>query len=173
MLNSINFAKVSLSAVRALRIVRLLRLFKLAKTWKDFNELLNLLFLTLQKVAYLTCILLLFWVTFAILGKELFHHRLAFDATKRPIKNAFDFLTGKYRGRSIPPDFNFDGILESCTSVFLFFTSDGWSTILADALRMPGISNILVIFFFFALYIGGNMIIVNLFRAILIREFDQ
>jgi len=38
---------------------------------------------------------------------------------------------------------------------------------------MPGISNILVIFFFFALYIGGNMIIVNLFRAILIREFDQ
>jgi len=93
-LNSINFAKVSLSAIRALRVVRLLRLFKLAKTWKDFNELLNLLFLTLQKVAYLTCILLLFWVTFAILGKELFHHRLAFDATKRPIKNAFDFLTG-------------------------------------------------------------------------------
>ena len=172
MINFINMGNVSLSAIRALRVFRLLRMFKLAKTWKSFNELLNLLFMTLQKVAYLTCILVLFWLTFAILGKELFSHRMAFDADGQPVIDAFDYSTGIYTEGSAP-DFNFDGILESITSVFLFFTGDGWSVILTDALRMPGISNPLAIVFFFSLYIGGNMVIVNLFRAILMREFDQ
>lgn len=72
LINFINFGNVSLSAIRALRVFRLLRMFKLAKTWKSFNELLNLLALTFNKVVYLTCILLLFWMTFAILGKQLF-----------------------------------------------------------------------------------------------------
>lgn len=88
---------VSLSAIRALRVFRLLRMFKLAKTWKSFNELLNLLFLTLQKVMYLTGILLLFWITFAILGKELFSYRMAFDPNNKPVRNAYDFATGTYQ----------------------------------------------------------------------------
>lgn len=79
LINFINMGNVSLSAIRALRIFRLLRMFKLAKTWKSFNELLSLLSLTLRKVMYLTCILLLFWLTFAILGKELFSYRMAFN----------------------------------------------------------------------------------------------
>ena len=170
-INVINMGNVSLSAIRALRVFRLLRMFKLAKTWKSFNELLNLLFLTMQKVAYLTCILLLFWLTFAILGKELFSYRMAFDINDQPVKDAFDYSTGTY-AVGIPPNFNFDSILESIISVFLFFTSDGWSNILANALRMPGISNLLAIVFFFVLYIGGNLVIFNLFRAILMREFD-
>ena len=63
--------------------------------------------------------------------------------------------------------------MQSFISVFVFFTSDGWSSILQDALRMPGIVNFIAIVFFFTLYIVGNMVIVNLFRAILMREFDQ
>lgn len=147
-------------------------MFKLAKTWKSFNELLNLLFLTLQKVMYLTGILLLFWITFAILGKELFSYRMAFDPNNKPVRNAYDFATGTYQ-QGNAPDFNFDSILQSFISVFVFFTSDGWSSILQDALRMPGIVNFIAIVFFFTLYIVGNMVIVNLFRAILMREFDQ
>jgi len=171
-INFINLGNVSLSAIRALRVFRLLRMFKLAKTWKSFNDLLNLLFLTMKKVLYLTCILLLVWLLFAILGKLLFQYRMAFDERNKPVLNAFDFTKGKYR-QGAAPDFNFDSILQSIMSVFVFFTSDGWCRILQDALRMPGINKLLAIVFFFALFVVGNLIIFNLFRAILMREFDQ
>jgi hypothetical protein len=38
---------------------------------------------------------------------------------------------------------------------------------------MPGINKVLTILFFGTLYIGGNMVGYQLFRAILLREFDQ
>ena len=59
--------------------------------------------------------------------------------------------------------------------MFVFFTSDGWSRIFEDTLRMgmPGFLSFLAIVFFFILYVVGNLVIVNLFRATLMREFDQ
>lgn len=58
-------------------------------------------------------------------------------------------------------------------SVFIFFADDGWNGIFQDAFRMPGINKAITILFFFTLYIGGNMVMYQLFRAILLREFDQ
>lgn len=95
-INNINLGgSVQLQAIRALRVFRLLRMFKLAKFWKRFNELLNLLFVTLKKIFFLTCILVLFWMTYAILGKELFVHRMSFVDLDYPAADDFDFSTSR------------------------------------------------------------------------------
>ena len=95
-INNINLGgTVQLQAIRALRVFRLLRMFKLAKFWKSFNELLNLLFVTLQKIFYLTCILVLFWMTFSILGMELYAYRMSFVDRDFPVEDDFDLTASK------------------------------------------------------------------------------
>jgi hypothetical protein len=163
---------VSFQAIRALRVFRLLRMFKLAKFWTSFNQLINLLFELLGKIGFLTCILILFWLSFAILGKELFAFNFSFDEHDVPVVDDYDFENHVYL-KGVPPDFNFDNFLQSLSSVFVYFTNDGWSGILHNALRMPGVSPLISLCFFFALYIVGNLVTYQLFRAILLREFDQ
>lgn len=91
-LNNINMGgTISLQAIRAIRVFRLLRMFKLAKSWKSFNETLNLLFETFKKVSYLICLLILFWMTYAILGKELFAFKMSFVDNDYPVVDDFDF----------------------------------------------------------------------------------
>lgn len=159
------------TAIRALRVFRLLRMFKLAKFWKSFNELLNLLFLTLNRIGSLTIILVLFWCTYAILGKELFAYKMSFIDDDFPVQNDFDFATARFK-EGQPPPFNFNTFGESFNSVFLYFAVDGWTSILTNILRMPGINSVFAILMFMSLYIFGNMVIYQLFRAILLREFD-
>ena len=149
---------VSFQAIRALRVFRLLRMFKLAKFWTSFNNLINLLFALLKMIIYLTSILILFWFSFAILGKELFSYKLSFTETGVPIKDDYDFEKHVWRQGS-SPEFNFDNFLQSVTSVFFYFTVDGWNSILQNSLRMSGINPLLSVCFFFTLYIMGNMVI--------------
>lgn len=148
----------NLTAIRALRVFRLLRMFKLAKFWKSFGELLNLLFLTLNRIGYLTIIMVLFLCTYAILGKELFAYKLSFVDSDYPIQDDFDFSHARWR-EGAPPPFNFDSFGQSFNSVFLFFAVDGWSGVLHNALRMPGVNSFIAIGFFFTLFIFGNMVI--------------
>lgn len=75
----------ALTAIRALRVFRLLRVFKLAKIWKSFHDLLNIFFFTATKIGYLTVILFLCLVTYAILGKEIFAYKLSFDYEGMPL----------------------------------------------------------------------------------------
>jgi hypothetical protein len=70
-------------------------MFKLAKFWNSFNELLNLLFETTKKIFYLTCIMILFWLTYAILGKELFAFKMSFVDRDYPVIDDFDFTLQK------------------------------------------------------------------------------
>ena len=116
-----------LGAVRVLRVFRLMRVFKLAKVWKELNDLLTTMGIVLVKISYLTVILLLFLMTYSILGKEFFAFKMAFDYDDRPVENFFDFETGKYVKEGYWPDFNFNTFMESIITVFIFLAVDGWS----------------------------------------------
>lgn len=55
-------------------------------------------------------------------------------------------------------------------SVFIILANDGWSTIYINHYRISGVKST---FFFISLLVIGQFILLNLFLAILIRNFDE
>jgi hypothetical protein len=158
--------------IRAFRVFRLLRVFKLAKIWRSFNELIGIFFYTASKIVYLSIIVGLCLVTYAILGKEIFAYKLSFDHENRPVVNDFDFSVARFQeGHS--PDFNFDSFLNSFISVFIYITTQGWSGIYYNVARATEIHPIIPLLFFYSLYIVCKMILYQFFLAILLKEFDR
>ena len=175
-LENMNVSKASvLGTIRVLRVFILLRVFKLAKVWKDLNDLLITMGLVIVKLAYLLIILLFFLTTYSILGKEFFAFKMAFDQNDLPVEGFiyFDSEIGQTHKEGFYPDFNFNTFIESVTTVFIFLAVDGWSGVYYNLARMPGINKTLSFFYCYSLMIGGKMMLVQLFVAILLKEFDE
>jgi hypothetical protein len=92
---------------------------------------------------------------------ELFAYKIKFDANGLPT----DSEDGNY------PDSTFNTFLEAFVSVFIILANDGWSTIYINHYRAAGWMK--STFFFVTLLIIGQYILLNLFLAILIRNFDE
>lgn len=61
-----------------MRTFRLMRVFKLARSWKELNKIINTIFKSLNSIAYLSLILLLFIFITALLGMQVFGHQFQF-----------------------------------------------------------------------------------------------
>lgn len=155
----INFSRIrGLSAIRVLKVFRLLRVFKLAKIWRSFHELLNIFFFTLSKIAFLSMIVLLTIVAYAILAKEIYSYKLSFDVNENPIQNDYNFEKGMMmKGHS--PDYNFDTFIDSFISVFIVLSAQGWSSIYYNVFRAEVIHPVVTILFFYSLYIFARMVL--------------
>ncbi len=151
-------------AISALRAFRLLRVFKLAKTWHEFQKLLTIIGNTLYDVGNFSVLLFLFIFTYTLLGMDLYAYRLAFTANDEPI-NYDGVFTGTY------PDSNFNTFLDAIVSVFIVLANDGWSTIFFNYYR--GVSSTTSTIYFLSLLIIGQYILLNLFLAILLENFDE
>ncbi len=148
------------AAISAFRGLRLLRVFKLAKTWEKFRILLSTIWNTLKDVSNFSVLLFLFIFIFMLLGMELFAYKVRFTADK-----IVDLEAG------VAPDSNFDNFLEAFLSVFIVLANDGWSTIYID--HYLATNELLASFFFIALLLIGQYILLNLFLAILLQNFDE
>ena len=129
--------------------------------------------IVIMKLVYLLIFLLCFLMTYSILGKEFFAFKMAFDVNDQPVENFFDFKTGKTSGEGTYPDFNFNTFMDSVISVFILMTGDSWSGVYYNLARMPGINKVLSFFFCYSAFICGKMILLQLFVAILVQEFDE
>ncbi len=69
------------------------------------------------------------------------------------------------------PDSTFDNFLYAFLSVFIVLANDGWSTIYID--HYLATSGVVASFFFVSLLIFGQYILLNLFLAILLQNFDE
>jgi voltage-dependent calcium channel L type alpha-1D len=137
-----------------------MRIFKLARSWKRFEILIETLGRTLVDIATFSILLFLFIVTYTLLGLELFANRAKFTDDDQ-----VDMTNGS------PPKYNFDRFMNSFTTVFIVLTNDGISTIFYDYYRSVG--PIAAILFFISLVIIGQKILLNLFIAILLENFDE
>ena len=70
-----------------------------------------------------------------------------------------------------PPDSNFNSFLNAFTTVFIVLTADGWSGIYFQHYR--GVESIATTLYFIVLIILGQRILLNLFLAILLQNFDE
>ena len=139
----------------------MLRIFKLARTWKRFELLLETMAHTLADVASFSILLFLYIFIFTLLGMELFAHKAKLD----PDTNYVDLKNGE------SPNFNFDNFLNSFSLVFIVLTNDGTSAIYYNHYRSVSAFGATV--YFVALVLIGQKIILNLFVAILLENFDE
>ena len=66
-------------AISVFRAVRLLRVFKLARSWTSFRDILEKMLVTAKEIRTFAILLLIFILVFALLGMELYGHRVKFN----------------------------------------------------------------------------------------------
>jgi len=146
-------------ALSAFRGVRLLRIFKLARSWSSFREILVQIWVTIKDISTFSVLLLMFMFIFTLLGMELYGHKINFDEQDYPVEGE--------SGMPLRP--NFDNLGMGFTSIFAVAIGDDWNYLMAMTYRAQGFSAIL---FYPLVFIFMNLILFNLFLAILLHNFD-
>jgi hypothetical protein len=149
------------SAITALRAIRIMRVFKLSRQWKRFELLLETMGNTLKDVASFSFLLFLFTFIFTLLGLELFAYKAKLD----PDTNFVDEVNG------VSPTFNFDNFLNSFSLIFIILTNDGQAAVYYNHYR--SVTPVGATIFWVLLVLVGQKIILNLFVAILLENFDE
>jgi voltage-dependent calcium channel L type alpha-1D len=148
-------------AISALRAVRLLRVFKLARSWTSFRELLAKMIITLKDIRNFSVLLLLFMFIYTLLGMELYAYRVIFTNEEKD-----EVVTEE----GVYPRANFNTFLSGFTTIFIVFIGEDWNSSMYDHVRATGNGGI---FFFISLFILGNLVLLNLFLAILLKNFEE
>ena len=130
----------------------------MASKWKSLQDILNKIEKTLSAINYFSILLLLFITIYALLGMEIFAHEIKMDK-----KNQID-----YKGTS--PRINFDDFFHAFLAIFIVLVGDDWQFIYFDAIRAVGYGSTI---YFVSLIILGNFIVLNLFLAILLDNFES
>ncbi|DAZ92554.1 TPA: hypothetical protein N0F65_012784 [Lagenidium giganteum] len=157
-------AKRSRGIVSALRSFRMFRVFKLARNWHSLRMMLELIWRSVLSIGNFAVLLFIFIYIYALIGLEFFGNTMHFDSEGYAINDvSADFFTGYV------PRANFDTFLVSFVTVFQIITLDNWNNILYDGVRGNGFG---AVAYFFSLVIIGNFIMMNLFLALLLDNFD-
>ncbi|EDV26569.1 uncharacterized protein TRIADDRAFT_7330, partial [Trichoplax adhaerens] len=128
------------------------RVFKLAKSWPAMRKLLSALGKSSSAIMYIGLMVLIYIYIFAVLGVKLF---------EPGYKKTF----GKNQ-----PRFNFDGFFNSCLVIFRIICGE-WSGPVNDAIKATG--SYVSIVFFLSAYIIGNLLVLNLFLAMLLSSLEN
>ena len=150
-------------AISALRAVRLLRVFKLARSWTSFRLLLEKMIITLKDIRNFTVLMLLFMFIYTLLGMELYAYKAVYNNDDLETVAA-DGEEGTY------PRANFNTFLTGFTTIFIVFIGEDWNSSMYDHVRTRGMG---AVFFFISLFILGNLVLLNLFLAILLKNFEE
>ena len=134
-----------------LRAFRMLRIFKLARKWKTLREMLLKLINSMKSISYLGLLMLIIMFIYTLLGKQLF----------KGIMND---------GNGNNPRSNFDNLFWAFVTVFTLITTQNWNTIMYNSV---GVTNVLYAFYYVSFMVIGTSILLNLFLAILIDQFEN
>ena len=109
-----------------------------------------------------TILLCLFVYVFALLGMSFFAYQVRFDDDGDV---DLDPVTGVDTPRA-----NFDEVHWACLTVFEIMIGENWNAVMYDHMRAAGPASCV---YFLGLVICGNIIMLNLFLAILLGNFDR
>ena len=148
------------SSLGALRAIRLFRVFKLFKSG-DLRILMDSILFTISTIGTYTVLLMLFLYVFALTGMQFFAGQFRF---KDHGSGAFDLEEGEV------PRANFDTLIDALLTTFACFIGDNWTFVMYDSIRSSG--SIAAIFYVIVIAFG-NIVMLNLFLAILLGNFDK
>ena len=146
------------SSIGALRAFRLFRLFKLFKVG-DLRVLLESITTTLGSMGNYTVLLGLYMYITSLLGMQFFAGNLKFDE---------DGFVDLENGKS--PRLNFDDFKTTFLTQFTCLIGDNWNEVMYNCMRAT--NRYLGFFYFVSIIAFGQIIMMNLFLAILLGNFD-
>lgn len=142
-----------ISGLSMLRSFRLLRVFKLAKSWKSLNDILTILSNTIGDLSNLTFVLCIIIFIFAVMGMQLFG------------SSYIEHVCAKWKCQI--PRWHFLDFMHSFMIVFRVLCGE-WIESMWDCIYVAGPA---CIPYFFATVLIANLVILNLFLALLLSSF--
>uniref|UniRef100_H2YKN8 Sodium channel protein n=1 Tax=Ciona savignyi TaxID=51511 RepID=H2YKN8_CIOSA len=155
-----------LSVLRTFRLIRLVRILKLAKSWPTLSKLMQMIADSLSKVGYLTLVLLIVLVIFALAGMQTIGTQFYMDKTTPNLWH--DGLPLRWHMNSFPHAF-----------LVVFRIQCGewiqsmWSCM--NSVRSEGADGLIPVclFIFLGVVFVGNLVVLNLFLALLLNSFNS
>ncbi|XP_055621171.1 sodium channel protein para isoform X50 [Toxorhynchites rutilus septentrionalis] len=138
-----------------LRSFRLLRVFKLAKSWPTLNLLISIMGRTMGALGNLTFVLCIIIFIFAVMGMQLFGKNYIDNVDRFPDHDL--------------PRWNFTDFMHSFMIVFRVLCGE-WIESMWDCMLVGDVS---CIPFFLATVVIGNLVVLNLFLALLLSNFGS
>ncbi|XP_018568926.1 sodium channel protein para isoform X1 [Anoplophora glabripennis] len=138
-----------------LRSLRLLRVFKLAKSWPTLNLLISIMGRTMGALGNLTFVLCIIIFIFAVMGMQLFGKNYTDNVDRFPDHDL--------------PRWNFTDVMHSFMIVFRVLCGE-WIESMWDCMLVGDVS---CIPFFLATVVIGNLVVLNLFLALLLSNFGS
>ncbi|XP_031636806.1 sodium channel protein para isoform X42 [Contarinia nasturtii] len=155
---ALSLVELGLEGVQGLSVLRsfrLLRVFKLAKSWPTLNLLISIMGRTVGALGNLTFVLCIIIFIFAVMGMQLFG--------KNYTDRVFLFPDGDM------PRWNFTDFMHSFMIVFRVLCGE-WIESMWDCMLVGDVS---CIPFFLATVVIGNLVVLNLFLALLLSNFGS
>ncbi|XP_050525593.1 sodium channel protein para-like isoform X2 [Daktulosphaira vitifoliae] len=154
-LSIVEYLSAGYQGLSVLRSFRLLRVFKLAKSWPTLNLLISIMGRTIGALGNLTFVLCIIIFIFAVMGMQLFG--------KNYTEKVYLFKDQEL------PRWNFTDFLHSFMIVFRVLCGE-WIESMWDCLV---VCEPTCIPFFLATVVIGNLVVLNLFLALLLSNFGS
>lgn len=140
--------KSGVSAFRSLRLIRVMRSMKMIKKWKSMHLILSAIMRSGPGLFNFTTLLMLFMIVYALCGMQLFAGKLDPDLRA-----------------------NFDTLFNALLTVFQVVSGENWNDVLYGTMKVG--HPVQGAFFTVTMYMIGNYIILNIFVAILLDNFEK
>jgi len=158
------------SALQALRAMRLLRVIKIMRTWGELQDMLSKIGASLKDIAFFGILLFLFMYISALLGMELFANYARFNSQGEMVEDLVTATNNKVYMTA--PRANFDDAGAALTTVFIIVLGEDWPGVMYNYTRVYGNMGWSVIPYFMIIFCLGNLMMLSLFTAILLRNFE-
>lgn len=151
-----------------LEALRLLRLIVFARALQTISVLLDCIAFTFDSVGNFLVLLFIFLYVFSLLGMQCFAGKLIFDAKGNKITELTDIsqIQVQYIPRS-----NFDDIGKSFVTVFQILIGELWNEVFLNCWKGSG--PLIASGYFITLIFFGNIMMLNLFLAMLLGNFER
>ncbi|XP_025407764.1 sodium channel protein para-like isoform X2 [Sipha flava] len=154
-LSVVELLSAGYQGLSVLRSFRLLRVFKLAKSWPTLNLLISIMGRTIGALGNLTFVLCIIIFIFAVMGMQLFG-------------KSYTEKVHLFKDQELPR-WNFTDFLHSFMIVFRVLCGE-WIESMWDCLL---VAESTCIPFFLATVVIGNLVVLNLFLALLLSNFGS
>ena len=129
-------------------------------------------------ISSFTVLLLLFMYILALLGMELFAYSVCFDIDGEAIFGKDNIQAAFASGSKITwPRENFNNIFSSLVTVFIVIVAEDWNAVMYLYVRALGYDSsggrTLATTYFIGLFIFGNVIMLAMFTALLLKSQDK
>ncbi|KAK7247748.1 hypothetical protein SO694_00088166 [Aureococcus anophagefferens] len=138
---------------RVLRLVRIFRSLRMVRNWKSMAHILSAVLRSGPGLVNFSCLLMMFSWVYALAGMQMYAGELS-----------------GYGLAGSRPRMNFDSIDSALLTVFIVVSGENWDTVLDYAFRANGYVGLL---FIVSMYLVGNFIVLNIFLAILLSNFEM